>query len=138
MFCFLAPEKGPTIKSITPLNSTALKVTWEKLSLNDSNGIVTNYTVCYQLASSEKVSCANNIIVTGEDATTANLIELNEATVYDVAVKAATVEGLGPLGPKMNGETLEAGKRPNYIMLVCTFSTIYNSGIFILIFLFKC
>lgn len=33
--------------------------------------------------------------------------------MYDVAVKAATVEGFGPLGPKNDGTTDEDGKRPN-------------------------
>ena len=65
------------------------------------------------MASIENVSCDNSIIVIGEDATTANLTLLNEATMYDVAVKAATVEGFGPLGPKNDGTTDEDGKRPN-------------------------
>ena len=83
---------------------------FEKLSLNDSNGIITNYSVCYQLPSSQNVSCAKNVTVNNGNTTKATLMGLNEATMYDVAVKAANAVGFGVLGTKMAKKTLEDGK----------------------------
>ena len=65
--------------------------------------------------------------------TTAALTGLNEATMYDVAVKASTAKGFGPLGPKENGTTLGDGEYSKYI--VCL--TLYQSGIFIRIIIFN-
>ena len=38
------------------------------------------------------------------------LTALKKATMYDVAVKAATAVGFGDLGAEKNGKTLEDGK----------------------------
>ena len=107
---FLVPAKGPTITSITSPTSTELKVTWGNLTEDDANGIITNYSVCYQVTGSEKDSCTNSITVIGGSTTTATLMGLNEATTYDVAVKAATAVGFGVLGDTMVKKTLEDGK----------------------------
>ena len=115
-FCFLAPAKGPTITKISP-KSTELEVLWERLSYDDSNGIITNYSVCYQEANGENFSCAKNNTVA--DQSTATLTGLKVATNYTIAVKAATSKRFGPIGPQKIGTTLEAGKRSKYIMLVC-------------------
>ena len=108
--CFLVPAKGPTIKNITSPTSTQLKVMWDELSDDNSNGIITQYRVCYHVTSSEEVFCAKNITVIGKSNTMVTLTALKKATMYDVAVKAATAVGFGDLGAEKNGKTLEDGK----------------------------
>ena len=115
-FCFLAPAKGPTITKISP-KSTELAVFWERLSNDESNGMITNYSVCYQEANDENFSCAKKETVADQD--TATITGLKVATNYTIAVKAATSKRFGPIGPQKIGTTLEAGKRSKYIMLVC-------------------
>ena len=107
---FLVPAKGPTIKNITSPTSTQLKVMWDELSDDNSNGIITQYRVCYHVTSSEEVFCAKNITVIGKSNTMVTLTALKKATMYDVAVKAATAVGFGDLGPEKNRKTLEDGK----------------------------
>ena len=59
------------------------------------------------MPSSQNISCAKNVTVNNGNTTTATLMVLNEATMYDVAVKAATTAGFGVLGTKMVKKTLE-------------------------------
>ena len=105
-FCFLGPSKGPIITNITPSSNT-LKVTWGKLTEDDSNGAITKYEVCYQLGSSVS-DCTNSKEVNGVDNTTTHLTGLEPATMYTVAVRAFTAVGSGPLGKRLSTTTLES------------------------------
>ena len=98
-----------------------LEVTWEKLQKNDTNGNITGYRVCYEIQRSSVDNCAIYKDVDGVDSTTVNLIGLNEATLYFVAVKAGTLVGIGPIRNILNNRTLEAGKQ-------CQFYEVYFIG----------
>jgi hypothetical protein len=107
---FLAPAKGATVIMVTTVSSTALEVTWEKLHENETNGDITGYRVCYSTEQLSSFSCPEYQDAVGVDNTTFNLIGLNEATSYFVAVKAGTQAGFGPNGNNLNNTTLEASK----------------------------
>ena len=51
--------------------------------------------------------------VSNVEKTAVTLTGLNEASIYEVAVKAATTIGFGNLGLTMNGTTLEDSKYNN-------------------------
>ena len=106
-FFLTVPTKGPDIEQLTAINSTALKVVWKELTSDESNGMITNYIVCYNVQSTSKLDCSLNKTVFGGGNTILNLTGLNEATNYDVAVKAATEIGFGDLGVTVNASTLE-------------------------------
>jgi hypothetical protein len=107
------------ITSITP-TATSLKLTWNKLSSDDSNGEIIKYEVCYQFGStiSEK-DCSSSKTVTGVDNTMVDLTGLKPATMYTVAVRAFTKIGPGPLGDPMSQTTSESGKFVCYDSYVC-------------------
>ena len=115
--CYLEPEKGPNITSITP-TAKSLEVTWKKLSSDDSNGQITKYEFFYQLGSAVSTSSAKKT-VTGVDSTMVDLTGLKPATMYTVAVRAFTKIGPGPLGDPMSQTTSESGKFVCYDSYVC-------------------
>ena len=113
MYIFLVPSKGPNITSVNVINSTALKVTWGKLSRDYSNGDITKYEVCYddEIFSTD---CPFNKEVKSTD-TMIVLAGLNEATTYYIRVRAATKIGFGELGIVKSNTTLEDSKYLNLI-----------------------
>ena len=100
----LVPKKGPTITTIEQTTATSLKVKWDPLANNVSNGEITHYKIYYNIGS--KVSyCSTNKTVTGADRTTTDLSGLKPATEYTVAVRAFNHFGGGPLGAASNETT---------------------------------
>ena len=89
-------------------SASQLKVSWGKLSADDTNGAITKYQVCYQRGSSVS-NCTNSKEVTGVDNTMTDLTGLQPATMYAVAVRAFTAIGPGPLGSTMSSKTSESG-----------------------------
>ena len=89
------------------MSSTALNVTWKKLRKDDSNGVITNYEVCYQ-AGSTKPDCSTSRYV--NDINNAVLTELKPARVYTVAIRAYTKIGSGPIGIQQSNKTDEASE----------------------------
>ena len=81
------------------------------LSVDDANGTITKYEVCYK-ASDVTTDIDCNLKKAINDSNTREIVldGLNEATTYNVAVKAATAEGFGDLGPVSTNKTLEASK----------------------------
>ena len=101
------PSKGPNITVLTVVSATSIKIRWESLTNANSNGIITKYEVCYIASQNPgEINCNFRRVVEG-NTTEVVLDELMEATVYNVAVKAATKAGLGPLGTIVTGKTLE-------------------------------
>lgn len=92
------PETGPNITQITAFSSTSLKVVWSELTLDDSNGIITEYEICYGIREDPKLNCSLHKTVYGAKTTTVNLSELKKFTTYNVAVRASTKFGFGGLG----------------------------------------
>ena len=80
---------------------------WKRLTSDESNGMKTQYTVCYYVHCTTEVDCRLNKTVLGGKNTMMKLTGLNVATNYGVAVKAATKFGFGDLGVKKNASTLE-------------------------------
>ena len=105
---FSVPSKGPNITSVHVINSTALKVTWGKLSLNYSNGDITKYEVCYD-DKTFSTGCPLNKEVKSTD-TMIVLTGLNEATTHYIRVRAANKLGFGELGITKSNTTLEDSK----------------------------
>ena len=108
LYIFLVPSKGPNITSVNVINSTALKVTWRKLSPDYSNGDITKYEVCYGdtifstgCPVKKEVKSTDRMIV---------LADLNKATTYYIGVRAATKIGVGILGIVKSNTTLEDSK----------------------------
>ena len=106
---FSVPSKGPDITSVHVINSTALKVTWGKLSLNYSNGDITKYEVCYDEKIFSSPVCPFKKEVKSTD-TMIVLTGLNEATTHYIRVRAANKLGFGELGITKSNTTLEDSK----------------------------
>ncbi len=86
-----------------------MKIMWEKLSGDDANGVITMYEICYKASdNSTDIDC--NLKKSVSDTIEVVLGGLNEATTYNVAVKAKTSKGFGNLGTIKTSKTLEAGK----------------------------
>ena len=91
-----------------------LEVTWNKLSVDDSNGEIIRYEVCYGSVVSD---CSTGKMVTGVDNTTTEITRLTPATLYTVAVRASTKVGFGPLGEHMSVTMNESGEL-YYVMCI--------------------
>ena len=93
------------------MTATSIKITWGELSLDDANGVITKYEVCYKASdNSTDIDCTSKESVNNGNTREVVLDGLNEATTYNVAVKAATSVGFGDLGAIMTRKTLEASK----------------------------
>ena len=103
---FLVPDIGPKIKYIS-WSSTTLKVMWEKLNADNSNGAIISYEVCYQVGCTLPDCSQSNKVV---DVNTAYLTGLETARIYTVAVRAFTAVGPGPLGISGSEYTKESGE----------------------------
>ena len=87
---------------------------WGKLNNDDANGVITMYEVCYKPSyTSTDIDCNLKKSVTN-DTREVVLDSLNEATTYNVAVKAKTSQGFGDLGNIITYKTVEASE---YIFL---------------------
>ena len=76
-----------------------MKMSWEMLSNDDANGAITEYEVCYKASKdTTDIDCNLKKMVNDGNMREVTLDRLNEATTYNVAVKAATSEGFGSLG----------------------------------------
>ena len=107
LFFVKAPSKGPNINRITT-SPNELQVAWNYLSIDESNGIIIKYQVCYQVGLN--ISGCTNKNVPGGNSTMTNISGLNAATEYAVAVRAFTKIGHGPLGKTVTAKTNESGK----------------------------
>ena len=96
-----------------------MKITWANLSDADANGTITKYEVCYKASHKPTDINCNSSKSVNNDTREVDLDSLNEATTYNVAVKAETSQGFGDLGTIMTQKTLEASEYiflPNYYL----------------------
>lgn len=86
-----------------------MKVLW---SIDDANDMITQYKVCYKASeNSLDIDCVLNETVNNVSRREVVLRGLNEATTYNVAVRAENGAGFGDFGPVVTNKTLEDSKR---------------------------
>ena len=111
------PSGGPDVTSLASASSTSLTVTWAKLSKDEANGDITEYTICYREGSdtSGDICTAETKTITDVhmEPLTETLTGLKKATSYTVGVKAKNLKGDGPVGKTKTVKTLEDGTYRN-------------------------
>lgn len=84
-----APSGSPQKLNITSLNSMAVQLSWETLTVEQTNGIIRGYSIMVKSTQSEEKqtlnSTSNNIVIHN----------LHPYYTYDFLVAAVTV-GIGP------------------------------------------
>ncbi|XP_064396234.1 mucin-2-like [Halichondria panicea] len=92
----------------TRLNGTAVVVSWRPLSRSEARGFITNYTITYWRVGFNAAN-ASTITVSGEDASSAIIINLNPNSDYYFTVSASTVQGVGNVSVAMVISTQSSG-----------------------------
>ena len=93
------------------MTSKSMKVSWQMLSDDDANGVISGYEICYKASNTmSEIDCTLNVTINNGSTVEAILDGLNEATTYNVAVRAKNTVGFGMLGPVMTDKTLEDSK----------------------------
>ena len=109
-----------------------MKVFWGNLSNDDANGEIIEYAVCYKASeNATDIDCDMNKTVNSSYTREVLLDGLNEATTYNVAVRAATKVGFGVQGAVNASKTLEASKR--FYLIINSELLLCNQSINILI-----
>ena len=75
-------------------------VSWRPLSRSEARGFITNYTIAYWRVGSNAAN-ASTITVSGEDASSAIIINLDPNSDYYFTVSAGTVLGVGNVSVAM-------------------------------------
>ena len=86
----LIPPRNVTLVRV---NSTAVKVSWMPLTLEEARGIITGYSVMYQTSDSR--SRTVNTISVDFDASSVVIGNLREEERYGVSVACRTTNGTG-------------------------------------------
>ena len=71
-----------------------MRVSWRPLSRSEARGFITNYTITYWRVGSNAAN-ASTITVSGEDASSAIIINLDPNSDYYFTVSTGTVQGVG-------------------------------------------
>ena len=91
-----------------------MTVSWGGLSVDNANGIITKYAVCYKASENAlDIDCILNETVVNTNDNSGGEVDLkglNEATNYNIAVKASTAVGFGALGNGHTAKTSEDSK----------------------------
>ena len=75
-------------------------VSWRPLSRSEARGFITNYTITYWRVGSNAAN-TSTITVSGEDASSAIIINLDPNSDYYFTVSAGTVQGVGNVSVAM-------------------------------------
>ena len=115
------PPFHPRDIGSTRLNGTAVRVSWRPLSRSEARGFITNYIITYWRVGSNAAN-ASTITVSGEDASSAIIINLNSNSDYYFTVSAGTVQGLGNVSvlPWLYPDSLYPHKYSHQGINVCT------------------
>ena len=90
----------PMILEVIRINDTAIRVTWEPLTLIEARGFIKNYTITLQPQGSRKrtgsivktvPSNVSNAIITGLDPKLAYLISVSVSTIKGIATSENTI-----------------------------------------------
>ena len=93
------------------VTAVSVKIVWSPPEEPYQNGIITNYTICYQEALL-RTNCDRKINVSA-DQRSYHITDLSPNTEYVLQVKAATVVGTGPPGA-VYVMTLSSGRHSLY------------------------
>ena len=94
---------APQIQLPQALSPTEIFVQWDKISEEDTNGIITVYEVDYTYPGGPQLQC-------NESSESVTLVNLAEAETYGIRVRAYTSVGHGPYGGVMQVTTPDARK----------------------------
>ena len=92
MYVNIVPSVSPRNVTVTRINSTAIRVTWMKLSLEDARGIIVGYFISYQTVDSRTVSNTT----TSYNVSSVVISGLKTGEKYGVTVACETKVGAGP------------------------------------------
>ena len=90
------------------INSTAISVTWEPVLANETNGIITMYSV---------IGITENPFIVNDTVLSVLFTELKEDFMYNFSVRAHTEIGFGPESPPLNIRTPKGGIYYVYIQI---------------------
>ena len=102
------PSDAPLLKFPVIVNSTAVRLSWEKLNCTEHRGIITGYSILLNVTG-EMQSTVN---VTA-DTTSIELSQLIELKQYSVSVAAINANGIGPYSEEHNVYT---GKKTKLVL----------------------
>ncbi len=88
-----APDAPPQNLALTPLTSTSIRVAWEAPPIENQRGILTNYTISYQM---EGITTSAISMTVEASVLFLELTGLEKFTMYSVTVSASTMIGSGP------------------------------------------
>ena len=90
--CTDPPSGAPVLLVPVIINSTAVSLSWGEVNCTERNGIITGYSVQYNIVGEMQSTIVN---VTG-DVTSTVIDGLTEFTVYLVSTVAINNNGIGP------------------------------------------
>lgn len=92
------------------LSSTAIMVSWERVTAIDRNGIITQYEIEYIPLNTFMGQIGRNTTLVESSTMSLNRTNLEEYVNYTISVRALTVVGGGPYSEALTHLTLEDGK----------------------------
>ncbi len=133
-YYYFCMHTGPLIHprdiGSTRLNGTAVWVSWRPLSRSEARGFITNYTITYWRVGSNAAN-ASTITVSGEDASSAIIINLDPNSDYYFTVSAGTVQGVGNVSVAMVIPIQSSGQRMckhnYYVFKLCMLIMLFHS-----------
>ena len=91
--CFCTVPSAPNDVTSQRLNGTHMLVRWNQISLNESRGFITNYTITYTRVGDPRRQATTMTVPS--DLNQAVIGDLLPSNVYTVSVAASTTAGLG-------------------------------------------
>ena len=86
------PDGAPQNVTGHSTSSTSIVVSWDEVTTDQQNGIITNYTITYQ----SQTDNHNGSVSAGPNDRQRNITGLKKYVNYNITVFASTVKGDGP------------------------------------------
>ena len=111
-FISTAPSAPPANVRGNNVSSTSIAVYWDELPLNDQNGVITSYNICYKAVAGgfKRPATENCISVSGASTKTVTIPALEKYVLYNITVAAITGVGEGPKSSGTSVRTAEDSK----------------------------
>ena len=101
MYCsILVPSGPPTNLTLKQDSPTVLKLSWSSPNVENQNGLITNYSVCFQTGIKVENCGGYGSIIIWTTTTSTKLENLKKAETYYIWVRAYTKKGGGPYTKK--------------------------------------